>query len=108
MRLGEPRLVETCFGSQPAHHRVVLLQKNRIRRERNEPSRIDAAQEIDGIVPAEVPEIFVDCPEQCASLAVPAPSEVIGYVGKALNALGSGGRWSLWDQWGFGGGFSLG
>src|SRR6478672_6747317 len=92
MRAGEPGMLERRFGGEPAHDRVVLFEKSRVRRERLQAQRVDVCEEIDWVVAVKVPELVVDGGEQGASLTMPAPCEVVGDVGQAAKALGNGGK----------------
>ena len=68
--------------------RIHELEEARIARALAQPSGIDTAEDGDRIVPRQVPQRIVDLLENTSRLALPAPGQVGGDVGKSFNPFG--------------------
>ncbi len=96
VRRFEPGVVGRGHPPIPLDNRVVAAQKGRVLRACGEPGGIHPAQQLDGIVPREVPERLVDRAEQLAGVAVPAPRQVGGQRGEPCDPFGEGGTPRSW------------
>ncbi len=69
---------------------VVQAQELGVRCAGGEPRGIDASQQLDGIVPGEVPQRRIEQAEQRPRVAVPAPRQVGGDAGQSPDPSGEG------------------
>ena len=88
----EPGAVARLLALQPLHHLVEVTQELRVFRALRETRRIHAPQQLDRVVPREMPQRLIDRLEQRARFVAPAPRQVVREIGQPDDAVGKVGN----------------